>query len=72
MFLRLSVPGGSAPGEIEDYLSTLPDPVYGGQLQDFAAPGQAAEGRMVDQLRGAAGDAGRRHGGHAAGADAIR
>lgn len=47
MFLRLSIPGGSAPGEIEDYLSTRPDPVYGGQLQDFAAPGQAAEGRMA-------------------------
>ncbi len=47
MFLRLSVPGGSPPGEIEGYLATLPDPVYGGQLQDFAAPGQAAEGRMV-------------------------
>ena len=36
MFLRISVPGGP------DGL-TLPDPVYGGQLQDFAAPGQRAE-----------------------------
>ena len=25
----------------------LPDPVYGGQLQDFAVPGHKAEGRMV-------------------------
>jgi len=47
MFLRLSVPGGAAPAGIEDYLATLPDPVYGGQLQDFATPGQTPEGRMV-------------------------
>lgn len=46
MFLRLSVPGGSAPAEIEDWLATQPEPVYGGQLQDLAAPGHAAEGRM--------------------------
>ena len=47
MFLRLSVPGGTGPAGIADYLATLPDPVYGGQLQDFAAPGQQAEGRML-------------------------
>ncbi|MEO6299059.1 MAG: di-heme oxidoredictase family protein [Paracoccaceae bacterium] len=46
MFLRLSVPGGSAPSEIEGYLATLPEPTYGGQLQDLASAGQAAEGRM--------------------------
>ncbi len=46
MFLRLSVPGGSAPAEIEEWLATQPEPVYGGQLQDLAAPGHAAEGRM--------------------------
>ncbi len=46
LFLRLSLPGGSAPAAIEDYLATLPDPVYGGQLQDFASPGQTAEGQM--------------------------
>ena len=39
MFLRISVPGG--PGDL-----TLPDPVYGSQLQDFAAPGQRAEYRL--------------------------
>jgi CxxC motif-containing protein (DUF1111 family) len=51
MFLRLSVP--AEPGEIrpeiaaiQDYLTTLPDPVYGGQLQTFGIPGHAAEGRM--------------------------
>ena len=52
LFLRLSVPGGSPPdainaAEIKDWLATLPDPVYGGQLQNFAVQGQAAEGRMV-------------------------
>ncbi len=46
MFLRLSVPGGDAPA-IKGYLATRPDPVYGGQLQDFAAPGLTPEGRMV-------------------------
>ena len=51
MFLRLSVP--AEPAEvaatfvgIEDYLATLPEPTYGGQLQNFAVPGLPAEGRM--------------------------
>ncbi|NUB46260.1 c-type cytochrome [Fertoebacter nigrum] len=47
MFLRLSVPGGTGPAGIADYLATLPDPNYGEQLQDLAIAGQAAEGRMV-------------------------
>lgn len=46
MFLRLSVPGGTTPEGIEAWLATLPEPVYGGQLQDLAAPGQVAEARM--------------------------
>lgn len=46
MFLRLSVPGGTAPQGIADWLATSPDPVYGGQLQDFATFGLPAEGRM--------------------------
>jgi CxxC motif-containing protein (DUF1111 family) len=46
MFLKIALPGGSAPDEIADYLATQPDPVYGGQLQDFASPGQTPEGRM--------------------------
>jgi CxxC motif-containing protein (DUF1111 family) len=46
MFLRLSVPGGPVPDGIEDWIATSPDPTYGGQLQDLAAPGHAAEGRM--------------------------
>jgi CxxC motif-containing protein (DUF1111 family) len=46
LFLRLSVMGGPSPQGIEDWLATLPDPTYGSQLQDLAAPGHAAEGRM--------------------------
>ena len=46
MFLRLSVPGGPVPDGIADWIATSPDPTYGGQMQDLAAPGHAAEGRM--------------------------
>ncbi|SEO15345.1 CxxC motif-containing protein, DUF1111 family [Salinihabitans flavidus] len=55
MFLRLSVPAaGTEMSKIEAILlsigaeipRTRPDPVYGGQLQDFAVSGHAAEGRM--------------------------
>ncbi len=47
MLLRLSVPGGADIAAIKDYLADQPDPAYGGQLQDFAAPGQAAEGQIA-------------------------
>ncbi len=47
LFLRLSVPGGASPEGITDWLATQDDPVLGGQLQNFAATGIAAEGRMV-------------------------
>lgn len=46
IFLRLSVPGGTGPDEIAEWLATSPEPTYGGQLQDFAAPGHPAEGQM--------------------------
>ena len=46
MFLRLSVPGSPTPAGITDWLATQPDPTYGGQLQDQAAPGHLAEARM--------------------------
>lgn len=56
MFLRISVPApeGGEMSEIEAFLlsigdetpRTRPDPVYGGQLQDFATPGQTAEYRL--------------------------
>ncbi|MEM8950133.1 MAG: di-heme oxidoredictase family protein [Pseudomonadota bacterium] len=50
MFLRLSIPPGNA---LERELlasrqaNVIPEPTYGGQLQDFAIPGHQAEGRMV-------------------------
>ncbi|MHC0052712.1 di-heme oxidoreductase family protein [Actibacterium sp. D379-3] len=48
MFLRLSVPADPTAemARIEGYIATAPDPHYGGQLQDLALPGHAAEGRM--------------------------
>jgi CxxC motif-containing protein (DUF1111 family) len=46
MFLRLSIPGGPTPEGIADWIATSPDPTYGGQLQDLAAAGHPAEGRM--------------------------
>jgi CxxC motif-containing protein (DUF1111 family) len=53
MILRVSIPApaGATPdtaaAQIEGYLATLPDPVYGGQLQDFGAPGHPAEFRLA-------------------------
>ena len=48
MLVRLSVPhDGLAPvPAIEGYLADMPDPVYGGQLQDFGIAGHAAEARV--------------------------
>ncbi|MCB1397169.1 MAG: thiol oxidoreductase [Rhodobacter sp.] len=48
LFLRISIPATPADTEpgmegIVGYLATLPDPVYGTQLQDFATAGLAAE-----------------------------
>ena len=50
MFLRLARPAKTDEEReaLETYLvASLPDPVYGGQLQDIAVPGLIAEGRMV-------------------------
>ena len=50
MFLRLSVPAKDAEQQAQlDNHSVLlfPEPTYGGQLQTFAVPGLAAEGKMV-------------------------
>lgn len=51
MFLRLSVPlvdlpAASSTTDIEGWIATANEPTYGGQLQDFASPGQVAEGQM--------------------------
>ncbi|MEM6387584.1 MAG: di-heme oxidoredictase family protein [Pseudomonadota bacterium] len=47
MLMRISIPGGDAPAEIEDYLATLPDPNYGGQIQDLTVAGHNAEGKLA-------------------------
>lgn len=50
MFLRLSIPPQSAADRerLESgRASVVPDPTYGGQLQDLAVPGMKAEGRMT-------------------------
>lgn len=50
MFLRLARPA-QTDAEMEalanNTSAVLPDPVYGGQLQDLAVPGLQAEGKMV-------------------------
>ncbi|WP_209597971.1 di-heme oxidoredictase family protein [Ruegeria sp. HKCCSP351] len=48
MFLRVSIPGTSEDGyaAIEDYIATVPEPTYGGQMQDFALAGHPAEYRL--------------------------
>ena len=45
--MRVAVPGGAAIEEIEGYLSTLPDPVYGGQIQDISIAGHPAEANVA-------------------------
>ncbi len=48
MFLRVSIPAptDAAIAEIQDYIATLPDPIYGTQMQDFAVQGHASEYRL--------------------------
>lgn len=46
MLVRLSIPGGTTPEGIKDYIATRPDPTYGGQIQDFAVAGHPAEGKL--------------------------
>ena len=44
--MRVAVPGGEGVEEIRGYLATLPDPNYGGQIQDLTIAGQVAEARI--------------------------
>jgi len=49
MFLRLSIPPRTAEHErllASGEAKVIPEPTYGGQLQDFAIQGHVAEGRM--------------------------
>jgi len=50
MFLRVSIPAQNEEqaGAIRDHLiNVVPEPTYGGQLQDIAIPGHAPEGHMT-------------------------
>lgn len=50
LFLRLSVPPADEVQRqllAERRLAAIPEPTYGGQLQNFAIPGLAAEGQMT-------------------------
>ncbi|MEC9345731.1 MAG: di-heme oxidoredictase family protein [Pseudomonadota bacterium] len=54
MFLRLSVPPATEAERLllaSGRASVIPEPTYGGQLQDLSAPGVPAEGRMVVRYR---------------------
>ena len=48
MLVRLSVPGDDSPAhaELRQRLGVVPEPVYGGQLQDMSNPGFAPEGKV--------------------------
>ncbi|MCX7080718.1 MAG: c-type cytochrome [Pseudomonas sp.] len=46
MLVRLSIPNTAAYAKVIEQLGVVPEPVYGGQLQDMAIPGVAPEGKV--------------------------
>ncbi|MFK7700035.1 di-heme oxidoredictase family protein [Pseudomonas caspiana] len=46
MLVRLSIPDDPAQAELIKKNGVLPEPTYGGQLQDMSVPGVAPEGRV--------------------------
>ncbi|APC22099.1 c-type cytochrome [Pseudomonas protegens] len=46
MLVRLSIPDDPAFARLIEQAGIVPEPVYGGQLQDMAIPGVAPEGRV--------------------------
>ncbi|AZE50775.1 putative thiol oxidoreductase [Pseudomonas chlororaphis] len=46
MLVRLSIPNEPAYAKVIEQLGIVPEPVYGGQLQDMAVPGVAPEGKV--------------------------
>ncbi|WP_397451487.1 di-heme oxidoredictase family protein [Pseudomonas sp. NA-150] len=46
MLVRLSLPNDPAYASVIEKLGVLPEPVYGGQLQDMAIPGVAPEAKV--------------------------
>lgn len=46
MLVRLSIPDQPVYAKVIEQLGIVPEPVYGGQLQDMAVPGVAPEGKV--------------------------
>jgi len=46
MLVRLSIPNEPAYAKVIEHIGVVPEPVYGGQLQDMAVPGVAPEGKV--------------------------
>ncbi|ALI00244.1 thiol oxidoreductase [Pseudomonas sp. FW306-02-F02-AA] len=46
MLVRLSIPNEPAYAKLIEHMGVVPEPVYGGQLQDMAVPGVAPEGKV--------------------------
>ncbi|TVT82055.1 di-heme oxidoredictase family protein [Pseudomonas sp. H3(2019)] len=46
MLVRLSIPNEPAYAKVIEHMGVVPEPVYGGQLQDMAVPGVAPEGKV--------------------------
>ncbi|NMY24835.1 c-type cytochrome [Pseudomonas sp. WS 5021] len=46
MLVRLSIPDSPPYAKVIEQLGIVPEPVYGGQLQDMAVPGVAPEGKV--------------------------
>lgn len=46
MLVRLSIPDAPAYAKVIEQFGVVPEPVYGGQLQDMSVPGVAPEGKV--------------------------
>lgn len=46
MLVRLSIPDAPAYAKVIEQLGVVPEPVYGGQLQDMSVPGVIPEGKV--------------------------
>jgi CxxC motif-containing protein (DUF1111 family) len=46
MLVRLSIPDAPAYAKVIEQIGVVPEPVYGGQLQDMSVPGVAPEGKV--------------------------
>jgi CxxC motif-containing protein (DUF1111 family) len=46
MLVRLSIPDDQPYAKVIERLGVVPEPMYGGQLQDMAVPGVAPEGKV--------------------------